>query len=240
MNQAPLQLTRPQIAACPQQVLKEARSWFVPDVVRFLHEGTPYVLKDYGGRPWIVRETWGRWAIAHEAKAYERLERVSAVPHVLSMPDAYAFVMEFVEAHPLPKHSHAKLLTPDFFDRVIQAYQEMHACGVAHGDVRRRNILYTDSGQPKIIDFQSAIFDSGGPIRRRFFRFMSRVDDLTVLKISNRYFPDQTTPEQQRILDEAPWMLRLGRTLKHKVYAPLSPKVMKARWRGKGESKGEE
>lgn len=211
--------------------LKLARSWFTPDVILLEQNGVKLVLKDVRRRPWLFRLLWCRKAIAREVTAMRRLQGLTIAPRLVAHLDADGFVMEWLDAKPLPARRLAEELGTGFFRELELALREMHARGVAHGDVRRRNILVTPDRHPRIIDFETAILDGPSPLRRRFFRFTSNVDDLTVLKIFGSYFPHALDESARTRLAQAPLGLRIGRFLRKRVYHPISPKVMGPRLR---------
>lgn len=222
--------TRSDLGGFAQKPLKKARSWFTPDVVQLDREGERVILKDFSRRAWVVRSTWGRFLIGREVRAYRLLNGVPGIPRLIAVLDPYAFVMEFVDAGPLPRRREKDRVGLEYFSHLEKTMQEMHARGVAHGDVRRRNILISHQRTPYIIDFESAIFD-GRWLWRRFFHSMVRVDELTVLKIRHKYYPEETTSEELLRLARVPLFLRLGRFVRQNLYGPLSPKIMKARFR---------
>lgn len=243
---APAIRTREDLCHWNQIPLKNARSWFTPDVILLEREDRRLVLKDVRRRPLLFRVLWCRKAIAREARVMERLRGMGAVPGLVARLDADGFVMEWLDARPLPARRLAEELGTSFFQELERVVRDMHSRGVAHGDLRRRNILVTPDRQPRIIDFETAVLDGQGALRHKAFRFASRVDDLTVLKIFGRYFPHALNEEDRNRLAEAPVMLKIGRFLRKRVYRPVSPKVMRPRvkkWRdalfGRRESPGQ-
>src|SRR5690606_244877 len=136
----------------------------------------------------------------------------------------YGFVMEWLDARPLPRTKMRDILGLEFFDHLTALVEEMHKRGVAHGDLRRRNILRGLDGLPKLIDFATAVHSSDTPDGGRVFRAVCEVDHITLLKIRARYFPDSLSEEDRHKLEDVPWHLRLGRYLRQNVYAPLTKK----------------
>jgi predicted Ser/Thr protein kinase len=223
-------ISRADLASFAHEPLKKARTWFTPDVI-LLRRGTEkYILKDFSTRPWLTRSTWGRFLVSREIRAYSRLAGIPGVPKLISVLGPYAFVIQWVDARPLPSRRHKDRVGMDYFDRVFEVLAQMHGRGVAHGDVRRRNVLIGPNREPYFIDFESAIF-SGRGLRKRLFRSIAEVDEITILKIRHKYYPDESDPEEIRRLTEVPWFLRTGKWLKRNVYKPLSPKGARSRMR---------
>lgn len=223
--------TRKDLSAWEQTPLKYARSWFTPDVILLCSGQKRLVLKDVRNRPLLFRLLWCRAAIAREVAAMRRLDPVPAVPKLITHLDADGFVMEWLDARPLPARCLAHELGTAFFQELDQAVREMHAHGVAHGDLRRRNILMTPDRRPRIIDFETAVLDGTGKLRHKAFTFASRVDHLTTLKIFGRYFPTDLDDSERQRLADAPFLLKAGRFLRKRVYRRISPKVMIPRLR---------
>lgn len=209
--------------------LKLSRTWFTPDVVLLTGPaGERYVLKDFSGKPAWTRLLWCRGSVRRETRAYERLHDIAGIPRLIGKLSPDAFIMEFLEGTPLPRRKFRDVLGMGYFVRLNAMLDEMHERGIAHGDLRRKNILVGPEGQPCVIDFETSFSRGRGPLRQ-LFELVARIDKLTVLKIKSRYFPDRLTPEERQQLGDAPWHLRTGRFLRKRIYGPISPKRIKKR-----------
>lgn len=212
--------------------LKKAASWVGPDVVLLTApDGVRFVMKDWATRPFLFRSTWCRLAASREIKVYQKLRGMKGVPQLICTLGSHGFVMEWLDARTLPITKMRDLLGLDFFDRLTEIVHEMHSRGVAHGDLRRRNILRGLDGLPKLIDFETAVHANNTPEGGWLFRAISGIDDITVVKIRARYFPDSVTSEERLLLDEVPWHLAWGRFLRKKVYTPFTKKGKRKRAR---------
>jgi len=84
------------------------------------------------------------------------------------------------------------------FKRLADLVDQIHARGVAHIDLRKRdNILVTQDGRPCIIDFNASFcFDPAGPGARILFPILRRIDDSAVLKWKSRLAPELLTRKE--------------------------------------------
>lgn len=129
---------------------------------------------------WGLRETIKRWASLHalkrEYQAYERLATVSGIPICYGFYSGQYLVLEWIDGEPL-----SELGTADqsMFGQLRQTIDQMHAAGVAHGDLKRKeNILVSADGIPVIIDFGTALIRKEGfhPINHWLFALLAQTD----------------------------------------------------------------
>ena len=210
-------LKREMIVAAVEDVLKKSHSAFSPDVYCINWQGRRAVWKDYGACSTMGR-LWGRFVIAREARALATLQDLKGVPHLLALVERTGLIMEFIEGDILPRRGVREKITSAFFDQAFRLLLEIHEQGVAHGDVRRKNILIHPSGAPLFIDFQTAILVGRSWLSRWFFGLMCRVDQWNLLRIKARSFPCYMTAEERQFLEHPPLLLRVGRFLRRRVY----------------------
>jgi len=206
------------------------RSLGQADVCAYETEGRRLVVKDFRRRPWWVRRWWGRWVLRREWARLERLQGISGIPRLLGWVDADAFAMEWIEGDRLPRRKD-HFLRPIFFERLERLVAEMHARGVGHGDLRRKNILVDKGQNPYLIDFATACL--AGP-KRRHRHILERycaVDRLKVAELKQAYCPDSLTNDERRSLDRLPLLLRFGSLVRKRVYRPfIKPRRWRHRW----------
>ena len=130
-----------------------------PDVL--LVEGArpgdpPVVVKDYAPRSRWVRRLLAPVLLRREARAYRRLEGLSAVPRLLGRVDELALVFEYRPGTLLSRSLRGTL--PAAFLPELEA-------AIVHLDLRHRsNILAGEDGHPVLLDFASALrFDASKP-----------------------------------------------------------------------------
>lgn len=152
------------------------------EVIARSNQGVVYRL-DVAGKTLAVKQAAGkglrvainRQALKREFLAYRRLEGIAGIPGCLGMVQDRYLVLEFIQARPFRDTSTA----PDFFDRLLETVRTMHARGVAHGDLKRKDNLLVDArGRPILLDFGTATRLRSGwhPINRRLFEFMRQTD----------------------------------------------------------------
>ena len=215
-----------------QNIIKKARRIVSPDIICLTApNGDKLLLKDFRQCPLLIRCTWGRLVASREAAAYRKLNGIKGVPKFITQLDPYAFVVEFMDAMPLPRMRNHERPPLEFFDSLSAAVNEMHARGVAHGDLRRHNILMNADGSPCLIDFETSISRKRWFPQAGLFKAVSKIDNITILKIKSRYYPEAVSEQDRKILADVPWHLKLGRLLRHKIYHPMTEKGMRQRKR---------
>ncbi len=218
-------LERNRLLSSVEKELKRGHSAFSPDVWLVRLGDTRAVWKDYSGRG-ILGRMWGRYVIQREARALQALSSIDGVPHLLArVRSSPGLVMSFCEGGVLPRRNIRGVLGPDFFERAMALLREIHRCGVAHGDIRRKNILVRPDGSPALIDFQTAVLRGTSWWGRRCFEFFCLVDEWNLLRIKAKSFPRNLTEKERATLDQPPILLRIGRFLRRDLYRRLRPKT---------------
>ena len=141
---------------------------------------------------------FGRRAIQHEAQVYERLGNIEGVPRSFGLAASAHLVLEHVDGTTLRQAAAGLENRERFFDRLLETIRAMHAAGIAHGDLKRKdNTLVTGDERPCIIDFGVATIrdESTGAAGRRRFDIMRQMDLNAWIKLKYGPFLDQMSSE---------------------------------------------
>jgi serine/threonine protein kinase len=159
-------------------------------------------LFEHGGRRFIVKAPSRRGPLGalqlrhlrHEHRAYERLHGIAGVPGCHGLAGARYLVLDYVEG---PNARDARLRDRDgFYDRVLAVILAMHARGVAHVDLKRRdNILVAAGEQPLLLDFGMSVLREPGrhPWNHYVFDRACRLDLNAWIKHKYRHRRDEVS-----------------------------------------------
>lgn len=196
-------MTRPVEAAVDSRLgvsLIRRGGWFKADVKEVSFQGDRLVLKDFSAKSWPAR-VLGRAQVLREIRALTRLQGIPGIPACYGEAGRYGVLMERVEGDRITRWCG---LRPDgsaqMFERLARLLDQIHARGVAHIDLRKRdNILIAPDGSPRIIDFNASFcFEPGSVAARLLFPILRRVDTAALLKWKSRLAPQLMTPQEGR------------------------------------------
>ncbi len=158
----------------------------------------------------------GRFLAWRECTICEALADMPEVPTSLGRFIPTAFAHDFIEGQHLAKGMD---VPDDFFDRLSDAIDRLHARGLAYVDLeKRQNVIVSTEGKPYLIDFQISWYwpaKYGGelfPVRWLRKQFQNG-DRYHLLKLRRRIRPDQLTPEQLAASYRKPRAVRIHRFL---------------------------
>jgi serine/threonine protein kinase len=109
--------------------------------------------------PEFVGDNWAKRQLIREAQAVAMLDHPNICPvHGIEEHEGQSFiVMQYVEGETLADIIRAQALTADqvllLAHQIIAAFAEAHAHGIIHRDIKPRNMMVTNSGQVKVLDF---------------------------------------------------------------------------------------
>jgi len=208
-----------------------------PDLYLVNRVGEELVLKDYSRRPLLVRWLCGRPVLRREVRALVRLQGLAGVPAFRGEVGKDAFLIGYVRGKghlgDRPEYRAAGPPSLAFFTALKALIAAVHARGLAHGDIRRWNVLRGPDDSPYLIDYASAVCCHGrcGWLRRSVYRMVARSDCVTALKLQQSCLPGSLTAEEAETLAHPPWYLSVGRFLRKRLYrGMIKQRTWQRRW----------
>jgi serine/threonine protein kinase len=133
----------------------------------------------------------GKWVstlmLRHEARVYDRLTGFEAAPRCYGLLQNRYLVLEHVDGISMRD---AEIFDRDaFFAELLGYLQAIHARGVAHSDLQKKdNLLVIDGRHPCLLDFGAAVIYNPGfaPLNHFHYRFAKRLDFNVWAKLKYR------------------------------------------------------
>ena len=197
-----------------------ARSAGQADLYELEWEGHPSLLKDFSKRPWIFRVILGRRICSREVRILNKLCELEEVPRLYAVAGSYAYVMQKLDGVRMPPRKYGQP-SAVFWARAKRAIQRMHDMGIAHGDLRLKNILIGPQDQAYLIDFATAVrlkWDVGFRFSNLLFHQCQKVDWIKYARMKAYYDPGLLDDDERNWLGSAPFYLTIGRVMKKRVY----------------------
>lgn len=169
------------------------------------------VLKDYNHCDRLFAVLIGPLLVWRETAALARLQGTPGVPRLLRKLGARAFLMEHLQGATAAR-KRPETAQPQFFERLWQLVERIHARGVAHCDMRRSgNILVDETGEPYLVDFVSSAFlrPWWHPLGW-LFPLLCQADRDAIIKLKHRVRPDLVSETERGRLNHN-WIGRLAR-----------------------------
>ena len=160
------------------------------------------IVKDFDRSDALFRKLVAPILIRRELGALRILDGIDGVPRLIGRVDRYAIAMEHIPGRSLDRIEPGTL-TPEFYTRLREIVDQMHARGVAHCDLRSRgNVVLGDDGDPYIVDFAACVFRGRGlnPFIRWVFHQFVLADRNAALLIKKRLSPELLTDEDRDAL----------------------------------------
>ncbi|HJX18490.1 MAG TPA: hypothetical protein VJ437_09870 [Acidiferrobacterales bacterium] len=177
------------------------------------------VIKAASGRG--IRKWISTLMLRHEARVYEQLTDFPAAPRCYGLLHNRYLVLEYIDGAPA---RYTEIVDREaFFAELLEHIKALHARGVAHSDLQKKdNLLLVDGRHPCLLDFGAAVIRKSGvaPFNRFHYRFAERLDfnQWAKLKYQGR-LEDMSTADRgyyrrSRLEKLARSMKRLWRTLR--------------------------
>ena len=170
-----------------------------PTIWTLEFDGVRMLVKDVSRGSRLFRYTLGRWNLRREARICARLDDLDFAPKCFGWLDRDAIVLEWLDAEPISRPKAAEL-DAGFFDEMQKNVNAMHERGIVHLDLRHRtNVLVGADDQPRLIDFENALYLGTNFLSRRLLvPLLAWIDHSAVLKRRVRYFPDSVSEKQTK------------------------------------------
>lgn len=158
------------------------------DILVYPFGDTSLAVKDYSARPWIVRNTLGRYLLRRECTAYRAAGEVEGLPRFLGRIDRFALATAWIDARPLA-HCSSQEIPAGFFDRLQSLVEQIHGRGVALADLHHRDVLVSRCGAVHIVDLAAAWTTGAHPgrLRRAIFERLCDQDHIALARMRARF-----------------------------------------------------
>lgn len=118
-----------------------------------------------------------QFMLRREARVYALLKNFPAVPRCYGLLRNRYLVLDYIEGVSM---RHAEIDDREsFFAELLKAIQAMHARGIAHSDLQKKeNLLVIGRRHPCLLDFGAAVVWKPGfaPFNHMHYRFAQRLD----------------------------------------------------------------
>ena len=180
----------------------------------------------------LFRRFFGRSGIAREHAAYSRMTGIAGIPKSYGLLGDSRLVLEYVEGTSLRQAEAALQNREQFFTKMLATIDAMHAAGVAHCDLKRKdNTLVGPDETPWLIDFGvAAIYkESDSWIKRRWFQMMKQMDYNAWVKLCFGRFP-QNLPESVAVRYHPLLLERVARWIRV-PWQKITLRRLRKKWR---------
>ena len=138
-----------------------------------------------------------RMTIRREHRVYARLEGIEGIPRCYGLLDGLHLVLEHIPGPSLRAYEARIADRERFYARLLATIDAMHAAGVAHGDLKRKdNVVVGPGERPYLIDFGIACLDApdGRGLAHRRFEYLCQFDYNSWIKLKYRRELERMTP----------------------------------------------
>lgn len=157
--------------------------------------GSFVVKRATGVWPW---RAMGEAAIRREHRIYSIISGIPGIPKCFGLMDGRALVLEHIEGTTFRRGETQLEDWDGFFVKLLDTLRSIHARGVAHGDLKRKdNLLIGPGDQPYIVDFGVSSIEKRAkwPWSNAIYRWMHQYDYNAWVKLKNRSQLNSLSPE---------------------------------------------
>jgi predicted Ser/Thr protein kinase len=171
-----------------------------------------------------------RALLARERRVYARLRGIGGVPRCYGMLGD-DLVLEYVAGPSLRAYEGQIRDRERFFADLLTTLQEMHAAGVAHGDLKRKDNVIVGAGErPYLIDFGIACLRGNSRLYNRYvFEAVRQMDYNAWIKLKYQRRDADVTAADARIYRPL-WIERAARVVRV-VWQKATLRRPRQRWR---------
>jgi hypothetical protein len=164
------------------------RNWTKADIFVYRVGEDTLALKDYSGRPWLVRQTLGRVLVRRECAAYAAAGGLNGLAPFRGQAGPFALALAWIDARELASFPVAEV-PAELFDRLEALVRSLHGRGVALGDLHHRDVLVDPTGEVHIVDLATAwtLGAHPGRLRRAVFERLCEQDRIAAARLRARY-----------------------------------------------------
>lgn len=219
------------------ELVQRSRSWGGCDVYKWKSpNGQECLVKSYRNR-WIgIRLLYGHRVLKNEdAKLRLFLAAGIRVPQPYGLVGKDTLLEEYlVDGKVLLSLRHYTAETKpskQFFKKLSDLIFQMHDRGICHGDFHRANIMILNGEEPCLLDIATAVCltEKSSWLQKFFFGILRKADEFSLAKIVETYYPEMIEGRLKQALENAPWYLKLGSLLRHRVYRRVRGKRKRPR-----------
>lgn len=135
-------------------------------------------------------------SVIREHRVYERLEGIRGIPRSFGLIGGNCLALEHIQGPSLRAYEARMADREKFFALLLETIDAMHAAGVAHGDLKRKdNIIVGPDEEPYVIDFGIACVRDGGKLNRLWFAWVSQMDYNAWTKLKYGRNRENMSPE---------------------------------------------
>ncbi len=153
--------------------------------------------------------------LRHEYKVYRHLGEFEGIPKCYGLLNDCYLLLECIDGIALRE------VQPDnrtrFFNTMLTLLQRLHACDVAHFDLKKKdNILIVNGDQPCLVDFGAAVIRSErwNPLNHYMFR-LGRKFDLNAW-VKHKYRKDyRSVSAEDRVYLQRTWIETVAHEIKY-------------------------
>lgn len=211
----------------PAERLREIAEWFAQTPVgvelgRGYQARTTLYRSPYGN--FVVKTARGPWpwrslgqaAIRQEHAIYTKIAGVPGIPQCFGLLGGERLVLEYLEGGTFRQRESEITDWDRVFERLLETIRGIHAHGVAHGDLKRKdNLVIGPDERPYIVDFGVASVErrSALPWANAMYRWMRQYDYNAWVKLKNRGQLD-ALDDEDRALYKPTRMERIARFIR--------------------------